>query len=100
MTTSNEAFEKILRGHVAEMYEHWMGRAPMPKMRIAVEKLQHACDAHWREKLQSEEMAEACYAAFSKNIGKNFTAPDIRYVVFEKDALKEALAAISKEMGV
>ncbi len=72
MTTSREAF--------TEAYKQKFGFAPdmaTPEAQMLLWAWQ-ACDAHWREKLQSEEMVE----------------------VVEQYGYETALAAISKEMGV
>lgn len=90
MKTSREAFEAWY-GSKPEQTEDGNYAGAFTQARW---ETWQACDAHWREKLQSEEMAE--------NVAKAiFRYLDItkHWEIF-KDEAKVAIAAISKEMGV
>jgi hypothetical protein len=58
-----------------------------------------ACDAHWRDKLQSDDFikwkAEVTRTEFMSDNYENIPDPIIR----KAEAMRAALAAISKEMG-
>ncbi len=95
MTTSREAF--------TEAYRQKFGFAPdmaTPEEQMLLWAWQ-ACDAHWREKLQSEEMVELmCKTYWGEGRTRPYESVDDAFKAEMQGGMREVVAAISKEMGV